>query len=1043
MRRIYLLLLFFALISFISNAQTIQYFQTGEEFSGPFPSWKNVKTDFGAMGDGVTNDAPAINAALLAMKNTQTNPYNVLYFPAGTYLITDTLYNVGRVLGDDYSGMAIIGEDPATTIIKWGGLAFGTMMYLNGWYMRVSRLTFDGSDSAMTGIFHTGGFSTGCEWSDLVFQNFNPAFSMGLNFSAPTNGQAENAVIRCTFKNVKYGITTNNWNSLDQWIWNCSFQNCYVGVDLNVGYCQVYGNVFLNSKWFDIGGGNTYQSVAINNTSFNSASFWNKGPGYLRGNKIYSNVDSFYMVGAVGFDNIIRAGNTTYPIQRIAGINITGNHNLLVGNTYSTSHRLYPFGWPVQPPFSNFNHAVGAGYLIGHPIEKAIDNDSTTWFTCGESQPSSGLRWNCLPSNPRVVTKYTVRQGTQAGDTASNPLKWQFRGSNDWGNSWTILDTQSNQHWTWRQKKTFNILNTNAYSLYEFNILLNADSLAPGQGGWYSFSDIQMFDASGYDITQDTTGLLTGADEYWGGYYPIDNQILDTNSIVVPTSASLPGTPINHHRTIFEVQQGTGNDAAAIQQKIDSVAMQPLGNKSVVHIRNGAYSINTTIIVPANKDMQIIGDGVGSGTITRLNWNGNNTGPLINFQGPSRVTVKDVQFNISNHQNQSMDVIRVENADQVGGRIYANQFFAGSLDAAHSADKAIYCDGVEDSDVTIECTSYGAALNGVVNARGGPVLSSGGSTNGQISCLSGATGGTQNIFTVSDGGRIDAEGMWYEGYNVNNNSGLINLSNTSGSISIACMQWYLNNTALPIIATDNFSGNLTLLDNSFNQVPRAMIQMQGDGTNANFFSAFNDIGGADSIGVTTDSVWLDLTNPNANASLMDCMGGTGNYYRWFNNVVNTVHNVIPDTTTILRSIAQLRAVRTDPANDMAAGVTDVKFFRVASRCVEGNIAAHFISNQTVGVPQVSCKNSSNNISIYPDPNNGNFTIKNLKSIVQMNSADIKVYDVYGKEVYHQTINNSTPSNINIPNLSSGIYYWELVSNKGMEGKGKFAVMGDK
>src|ERR1035437_2220116 len=197
------------LVSVIFNlqfaiAQTVTYYQTGEEFSGPFPSWKNVKTDFGAMGDGVTNDAPAINAALLAMKHTQTNTYNVLYFPAGTYLITDTLFNVGRTLGDDYSGMAIIGEDPATTTIKWGGVNFGTMMYLDGWYMRVSRLTFDGNATAAQGIMHQGGFSTGCEWSDLVFTNFNPVASVGLNFSAPTNGQAENAIIRCTFKNVKY-----------------------------------------------------------------------------------------------------------------------------------------------------------------------------------------------------------------------------------------------------------------------------------------------------------------------------------------------------------------------------------------------------------------------------------------------------------------------------------------------------------------------------------------------------------------------------------------------------------------------------------------------------------------------------------------------------------------------------------------------------------------------------------------------------------------------------------------------------------------------
>ena len=54
-----------------------------EEFVGPFPSWKSVK-DFGAKGDGITDDSNAIQAALTALKTIQTNAYSVLYFPAGT-----------------------------------------------------------------------------------------------------------------------------------------------------------------------------------------------------------------------------------------------------------------------------------------------------------------------------------------------------------------------------------------------------------------------------------------------------------------------------------------------------------------------------------------------------------------------------------------------------------------------------------------------------------------------------------------------------------------------------------------------------------------------------------------------------------------------------------------------------------------------------------------------------------------------------------------------------------------------------------------------
>src|SRR5712692_708114 len=63
-----------------------------EEFVGPFPSWANVKTNYGAAGDGVTDDTAAIQKALNALG--PTNP--TLYFPDGTYRITQTLTLVAQ-----------------------------------------------------------------------------------------------------------------------------------------------------------------------------------------------------------------------------------------------------------------------------------------------------------------------------------------------------------------------------------------------------------------------------------------------------------------------------------------------------------------------------------------------------------------------------------------------------------------------------------------------------------------------------------------------------------------------------------------------------------------------------------------------------------------------------------------------------------------------------------------------------------------------------------------------------------------------------------
>jgi hypothetical protein len=52
-----------------------------------------VVTDFGAIGDGVTDDTDAINRALFQLYCVQTNPQirRSLFFPAGRYVVTDTI----------------------------------------------------------------------------------------------------------------------------------------------------------------------------------------------------------------------------------------------------------------------------------------------------------------------------------------------------------------------------------------------------------------------------------------------------------------------------------------------------------------------------------------------------------------------------------------------------------------------------------------------------------------------------------------------------------------------------------------------------------------------------------------------------------------------------------------------------------------------------------------------------------------------------------------------------------------------------------------
>ncbi len=95
-----------------------------EEFYGSFDSWTNIKQAYGAVGDGVQDDTQAFQKALDDLGNNTLSP--VLYIPNGIYRITATLKMKTRL------HIAIFGEDPLHTIIKWDGPDGGKMFLLNG-----------------------------------------------------------------------------------------------------------------------------------------------------------------------------------------------------------------------------------------------------------------------------------------------------------------------------------------------------------------------------------------------------------------------------------------------------------------------------------------------------------------------------------------------------------------------------------------------------------------------------------------------------------------------------------------------------------------------------------------------------------------------------------------------------------------------------------------------------------------------------------------------------------------------------------------------
>jgi hypothetical protein len=117
--------------SFASNSSGNTNQATGANFNvivdtsggAPGRDYINVK-DYGAKGDGTTDDTTAIQAAIAAMWTSGNG--RQLYFPKGTYIVSAKLDLSGK------QGFRLVGDGPYATKLKWAGAAGLDFIYAMG-----------------------------------------------------------------------------------------------------------------------------------------------------------------------------------------------------------------------------------------------------------------------------------------------------------------------------------------------------------------------------------------------------------------------------------------------------------------------------------------------------------------------------------------------------------------------------------------------------------------------------------------------------------------------------------------------------------------------------------------------------------------------------------------------------------------------------------------------------------------------------------------------------------------------------------------------
>jgi hypothetical protein len=432
-----------------------------EEFVGPFPSWRNVKADYGAVGDGIADDTTAIQSALSDLEVARNNGWSVLYFPAGTYKITSTL-TTKRTNSNAYTGCQILGEDPATTTLSWGSETAANMFDLDGWYLKVGRLSLDGNKVAVAGLRRYGSFSTSCALVDLWFANL----AIGIYFEGSLNGQAEQLVQRCHFSNCsKGGVVTLGFNTLDIWVWNSLFTDCVFGIKCSTGGFHAYNNVFLRSTTCDIGGSTGGAFCIVGNTSIDSRCFVDGisgggfgGATHIAGNKIYDPTLAGNAKAVIYLQRqpLILLDNIFASLPQASGAVVgwaAGGPWLAVHNTYTVS------SWAMRPAIDLHNAA------------NAFDKNNATYADGGNwgrfDVPDGWLQYSfCYGNGPlearKVVDGYAITVASGAAfSSLRNPKDWAFEASND-GATWTVLDTRLGETFTAGQRKTYGFTNNTA-----------------------------------------------------------------------------------------------------------------------------------------------------------------------------------------------------------------------------------------------------------------------------------------------------------------------------------------------------------------------------------------------------------------------------------------------------------------------------------------------------------------------------------------------------------------------------------------------------
>ena len=189
---------------------------------------------------------------------------------------------------------------------------------------------------------------------------------------------------------------------------------------------------------------------------------------------------------------------------------------------------------------TSYTATAGSGGFSGEGHENLVDNNlDNKWC---QDKPSGGWYIEFHTASAIKVDGYMLRTG---GDTGSwdnwkrNPQDWVLKGKKNSGDSWTIIDSKSDNHDmpnTSNTAKDFDVDVPGEYQYFRLEISNNI-----GNGGAMQLSEMQLFKYASYEMGT-SYGNITVTPDAAASEYTValrnENAIADTYTLTATVGAS-------------------------------------------------------------------------------------------------------------------------------------------------------------------------------------------------------------------------------------------------------------------------------------------------------------------------------------------------------------------------------------------------------------------------------------------------------------------------------------------------------------------------